>query len=145
MKNYYPYQKRNATKNYFPLPNEIFDLELSAGEIAVYSFLMRCENRKTYQCYPSYRTIGRAINASRNTVRKYIEGLCEKRLITSEPTTIITQLGTKRNGSLRYTIRPIEDAVRYNYEMQIKRNDETLQRQRFLGDLNDEKILQEKA
>ncbi len=32
-------------KNYFPLPNEIFSLGLSSGEIAVYAFLMYCEDR----------------------------------------------------------------------------------------------------
>ena len=57
--------------NYFSLPNEIFLLGLSSGELAVYSFLKRCENRKTHQCWPSYRTIGQAVRMSENTVRKY--------------------------------------------------------------------------
>ena len=48
---------RDPIKNYFPLPNEIFLLRLKPGELAVYAYLMYCENRKTYQCYPSYRTI----------------------------------------------------------------------------------------
>ena len=39
-----------AYKNYFPLPNVIFSLGLSPGEIAVYSYLLYCEDRKTYQC-----------------------------------------------------------------------------------------------
>ena len=30
--------------------------------------------------------------------------------------------GRKRNGSLLYTIRPIEEAVRQNYEIQMQRN-----------------------
>ncbi|BAK97663.1 hypothetical protein OBV_04650 [Oscillibacter valericigenes Sjm18-20] len=65
---YNHYSKRDAIKNYFPLPNEIFSLGLSSGEISVYSHLLYRENRKTYQCYPSYKTIGRAISASQNTV-----------------------------------------------------------------------------
>lgn len=40
-----------AYKNYFPLPNAIFSLGLSPGEIAVYSYLLHCENRKTYQSW----------------------------------------------------------------------------------------------
>lgn len=36
-------------KNYFPLPNAIFSLGLSPGEIAVYSYLLHCEDRKTYE------------------------------------------------------------------------------------------------
>lgn len=31
--------KRDPIKNYFPLPNEIYDLKLSHGAIAVYSYL----------------------------------------------------------------------------------------------------------
>ena len=41
--------KRDPIKNYFPLPNEIYDLKLSRGAIAVYSYLLRREDRKTYQ------------------------------------------------------------------------------------------------
>lgn len=35
--NYNRYPKRDAVKNYFPLPNEIFSLGLSGGEILVYT------------------------------------------------------------------------------------------------------------
>ena len=38
--------------NYFILPNEIFNMDLTAGEIALYAFLMRMEDRKTFTCYP---------------------------------------------------------------------------------------------
>lgn len=61
--------------NFFSLPNEIFLLGLNAGELAVYSFLRRCENRKTHQCWPSVKTIGQAVRMSENTVRKYIHQL----------------------------------------------------------------------
>lgn len=39
--------------NYFSLPNEIFLLGLNAGELAVYSYLKRCENRKTINAGPA--------------------------------------------------------------------------------------------
>ena len=67
-----------AYKNYFPLPNVIFSLGLSPGEIVVYSYLLCCEDRKTYQCHPSYKTIGQAVGMSTNTVQKYITALGEK-------------------------------------------------------------------
>ena len=76
MKPYEPYPKRDPIKNYFPLPNEVFALDLTPGELAVYSYLMRCEDRATHQCHPSYATIGRAVNLSKNTVRKYVQCLC---------------------------------------------------------------------
>ena len=52
------------SKNYFTLPNEIFSLGLGAGEIAVYAYLRCLENPSTYQCWPSYATIGKAIHTS---------------------------------------------------------------------------------
>lgn len=42
------YPTRDAVKNYFPLPNEILGLNLCYGEIAVYAYLMYCEDRKTF-------------------------------------------------------------------------------------------------
>ena len=58
--------KRDPVKNYFPLPNEIYQLGLSHGAIAVYGYLLRIEDRRTYQCHPSYATIGKAVGMSRN-------------------------------------------------------------------------------
>ena len=118
-----PLLNRNAIRNYFPLPNDIFCLNLTAGEIATYAYLMRCENRENYQCYPSMETIGEAIGKSKNSVRKYVRGLEEKRLIYTEPTTVWGKGGQKRNGNLRFTIRPIEEAKRYHVEQQMLEND----------------------
>ena len=36
--------KRDPVKNYFPLPNEIYQLGLSHGAIAVYGYLLRIED-----------------------------------------------------------------------------------------------------
>lgn len=55
---------------FFLLPNEIFTLGLSAGEIAVYAYLLFCEDRETHLCYPSFRKIGECTGMSPNTVRK---------------------------------------------------------------------------
>lgn len=131
------YPKRDAIRDYFPLPNEIFCLGLSSGEIAVYAYLLRCENRKTFQCHPSYKTIGKAVGMSKNTVRKHVDGLTKKRLITTEPTSVYTQKGEKRNGNLLYTIRPIEDAVEYHYEQQMIWLHEETRRQAALEKLSE--------
>ena len=106
-----PWQKPDPAKNYYPVPKVICQLGLSPGEIAVYSFLLFCEDRKTYQCYPSYRTIGEAVGMSRNTVCKYVRSLEEKGLIRTERTTVTLKDGRKRNGSLLYTILPLEQVV----------------------------------
>ena len=129
------YPKRDAIRDYFPLPNEIFCLGLSSGEIAVYAYLLRCENRKTFQCHPSYKTIGKAVGMSKNTVRKHVDGLTKKRLITTEPTSVYTQKGEKRNGNLLYTVCPIENATAYHNEQQMIRLESEMRRQAALKKL----------
>ena len=114
------YPKRDSIKDYFPLPNEIFCLGLSYGEIAVYSYLLYRENRKTYQCYPSYKSIGKTLKMSRNTVSKYVKLLVDNELISTEPTSIFTKGNKKLNGNLLYTILPIEQAKQYFYKHQLE-------------------------
>ena len=118
---YTPWPKRDPVKNYFQLPNEIFLLGLSPGALAVYSYLLHCEDRKTYQCYPSYKTIGQAVGMSTNTVQKYIFELADKGFITIEHTSIITKSGQKRNGSHRYTIRPIQEVLDLYNQRQLRK------------------------
>ena len=103
------------------VPNQVMQIRLTAAEVAIYNYLLYCEDRKTYQCYPSYNSIGQALGLSKNTVRKYVKSLEEKCLIYTEPTTVILKSGKKQNGNLLYTIRPIKDAVDYFYQQQIKR------------------------
>ena len=122
--------KRDPIKNYFLVPNEVFDIGLEYGEISVYAYLLRCENRKTYQCHPSYKTIGGAVHMSANTVRKYISGLERKGLVRTEPTMITTKDGRTRNGSLRYTIRPFQEALEMYYENQLRQLEEDSEQQR---------------
>ena len=120
--NYVRYSKRDAIKNYFPVPNEIFNFGLRAGEIALYAFLLKCEDRKTFKCWPSYKTICKALNISKNTVRSYADKLCEKQLIEVEYTYVRTKNGEKRNGNLMYTILPIQEAINYDLRKQFEMN-----------------------
>ena len=122
--------KRDPIKNYFPLPNEIFSLGLSAGAIAVYGFLLHREDRKTYQCVASYRIIGEAVGMSVNTVRKYVTELEERGLIRTERTTVTTRDGRTLNGCLRYYILPIQMSIEQFYERQLHVADLALERQR---------------
>ena len=126
-----PWQKLDPAKNYYPVPKVICQLCLSPGEIAVYSFLLFCEDRKTYQCYPSYRTIGDAVGMSRNTVRKYVQELEERGLIRTERTTVTLKDGRKRNGSLLYTILPPEQAVEQFNRQQLAKAEAAAERRRI--------------
>ena len=111
--------KHDPCKNTFPLPNEIFLLGLCPGDLAVYAYLLRCENRKTHQCWPSYKTIGKAVGMAENTVAKYVGNLENKGLIRTEPTTVTTKAGKKRNGNLMYTILPIQDVFDRHIQRQL--------------------------
>ena len=123
-------RKPNAQNKFFPVPNVIFNLGLEGGEILVYLYLMYCEDRKTFQCYPGYKTIGSAVGMSVNTVRKYVQSLEKKRLITTEWTMVRTKSGKAHNGTLKYTIRPIQEAIDYYEEIQMKRLYEEAARRR---------------
>ena len=127
---YQRWPKREATQYYYLVPNEVFELGLNSHEIAVYNYLLRCEDRRTYRCHPSYRTIGRAVQLSENTVRKYVTSLEEKGLIRTESSTIITKDGRVRNGSLIYNIRPIQEALEQNYQRQFRQAEESVERAR---------------
>ena len=127
---YRRYSKRSTAKNYFLLPNEIFSLGLTAGEIAVYAYLLYIEDRKTYQCRASYTTIGCAIHRGKKTVMGYVDGLVEKRLVSVDSTLVYPMDGKARNGSLLYTIRPIQEAIDYKNECQFSRLDAAREKHR---------------
>lgn len=131
--------KRDLSKNFFPLPNDIFSLRLSSGALVVYSYLLYCEDRKTYQCYPSYTSIGKSVSMSVNTVRKYVAELEEQGPVVTEATSIITKDGRKRNGSLRHTILPIQNAVDLHNQRQLQRLEETTERMRVAKKLESSK------
>ena len=122
--------KRDPIKNYFPLPNELYDLNLSRGAIVVYGFLLRYENRKTYQCLLSYREIAERVGMCVSTVRKYVAELEERLLIRTERTTISTRDGRKRNGCLRYHVLPIQMSINQYYERQLDRAGLALEQQK---------------
>lgn len=44
-----PYVKKDTIKNFFPVPNAVFDLGLHHMEINIYAYLLRIEDRRTYQ------------------------------------------------------------------------------------------------
>ena len=118
-------------KNYFTMPNESCSLGLGAGEIAVYAYLRCLENRRTYQCWPSCATIGKAVGRAKNTVMRYVNALAEKGLISTEPTSVLMRSGIKKNGSLRYTLRPIREAVELFHDRQMAAVERAAERQQI--------------
>jgi len=129
--NYYYLNQQHKLKNVFIISNYVMQLDISATALAIYFYLMYIEDRKTYQCYPSYKTIGKALKIkSKGTVAKYVRELEDKCLIYTEPTEVILKDGKKRNGNLKYTIRPIQDAIEHFYHEQMQENALAMQREK---------------
>ena len=72
-----------------------------------------------------------AVNMSPNTVRKYVTELVERGLIQTERTTIITQDGRKQNGSLLYTLLPIQFSIQQFYEQKLAKLDAECEQERI--------------
>ena len=133
------YSKYSGRGNFFSLPNEVFLLGLSAGELSVYSFLKRCENRKTHQCWPSIRTIGKAVGMSENTVRKSLRQREERGLIVTAPTEVIPKKGEKRNATLLFPLRPFRGVFEESYDRQLEELELATERQRVVNLLLEQK------
>lgn len=117
-------------KNCFPVPNILLDMDLPASAVAVYLYLLRSADRKTDQCHPSEATIAKRLHLSRNTVAKYVRLLEERGLIITEHTKIITKNGIKKNGSLLYTIIPLQEVMEQHYEHQFNALERTTERRK---------------
>ena len=117
-----------SNKNYFTMPTALFSLGLGASEIAVYAYLRCLEIRSSYQCWPSYTTIGNAVGRAKNSVMRYVDALAEKGLVSTEPTSVLTRSGIKKNGNLRYTILPIHEAIEIFHTRQLSAVERTTER-----------------
>ena len=124
---------RDSVRDYYPLPKEIFSLGLNAAEIAIYAYLLFCEDRQTFKCWPSYRKISEAVGLSPNTIRKHIRSLEERSLLITEPTLVTTKDGKTRNGNLLFTIQPIQSALQQAYDRQMQKLAKDAARQKYAG------------
>ena len=96
----------------FPLPNEVFQLGLKAGDLLVYIYLQYQKGVRSGQCYPSYATIGAAVGMTRKTVQKHVWSLIDKGFIQAESTSVRWKDGCIRNGNLLYTVVPISQVLK---------------------------------
>ena len=115
---------KSTGKNFFSLPNELFFLNLGHGAITVYAYLLYCEDRRTHQCHPSYRTIAAAVHLTVATVVKHIAKLEDRQLISVEHTSYLDSHGMKWNGNNQYTILPIQMTLDYYYQQQMDQLEE---------------------
>ena len=125
-------------RNCFPVPNILLDMNLPANAVAVYLYLLRNADRKTNQCHPSEGTIAKRLHLSRNTVAKHVRLLEERGLIITEHTKIITKNGIKKNGSLLYTIIPLQKIMEQHYEQQFNALERTTERRKAQAKLTEQ-------
>lgn len=60
------------------------------------------------------------MHMSKNTVLKYVHRLEEKDFIMTEPTQVKRGDGSKRNGNLKYRVRPIQSVIKRYNDAQMK-------------------------
>ena len=120
LKEYIDKREKEKKNDYFILPKQVMNMDLSGGELLVFTVLMYYENRETYSCYPSFRSIGSITHMTRNTVMKHVRGLEQKGLIETEQTQVTLRDGGKHNGTLLYHIKPIADAWEAFEQRQLK-------------------------
>ncbi len=121
-----------AVRKFFSLPNEVFLLALPPSAFLVYAYLLYCEDRRTHQCHPSYRTIAKATGLSLNTVVKSVGVLTDKGLITVERSCWFNEQGMRRNGNNIYTILSTRVAVEKYHRQQLRRLELDAQHRRAL-------------
>ena len=68
-------------KNFFIVPNQIFDLGLKPKEFAVYCCLLRHSDKHTDNCFPSRRLIADECSMDKKTVDSALKELETRGLI----------------------------------------------------------------
>ena len=115
------------------LPNAVFLLGLTSKEFVVCAYLVRCEDRNTYKCYPSFKKIAEHTGMSKSAVAKCVRRLEEKGLIYTRPTLVELKDGSGivRNGTLEFQILPIQEAYNRYLEEQLRQAEAASAQLRF--------------
>ena len=116
--------------------------KLSRGEHFVLNYLLTHYG----QAHPT--DLSRHMVVSTARIAALLNRMEEKGLIRTEPSTITTKDGRVRNGSLIYTIRPIQEALELNYQRQFLRAERDIERakaEKKLAELNRQNKKEESA
>ena len=75
MKKYQP-----PTKEFFRLPNKIFQVPMDATQFKLYAYFVCCSGSKGY-CWPTHRRIMRDTGIKKSSLQKAIKALVNRKLI----------------------------------------------------------------
>lgn len=69
------------TKEFFRLPNNIFDLKLDLIQFMLYAYLVSCAGSKGY-CWPSQKTIAARTGIGATSVQDHLKVLAKRQMVS---------------------------------------------------------------
>ncbi len=120
---------KDAPRDFFPVPTELFGIGLQAEEIVLFCYLISWTTTRKYNGWPSYDEIADALCMCKNTVMKYVSSLEHKGLISIRHTMVRDGIGMFYNSRLSYTLRSIEDVrIKHNKQELLRAAEEAEKR-----------------
>lgn len=71
---------RAPSKEFFRLPNKIFDVPMTPIQFTIYAYLVCCAGSKGY-CWPSIKTISTQTGISKTSVSEHLKVLAKQQII----------------------------------------------------------------
>ena len=71
---------RAPSKEFFRLPNKIFDVPMTPIQFTIYAYLVCCAGSKGY-CWPSIKTISDRTGISKTSVNEHLKILAKRQII----------------------------------------------------------------
>ena len=71
---------RAPSKEFFRLPNKIFDVPMTPIQFTIYAYLVCCTGSKGY-CWPSIKTISDRTGISKTSVNEHLKVLAKRQII----------------------------------------------------------------
>ena len=72
---------KKPTKNFYMMPNEVFNLGLDPYEFMILSYLVRRMNADS-ECWPSFKTMSKDLGISVSTLEDRVAKMCKRKLIS---------------------------------------------------------------
>ena len=98
---------KKPTKNFYMMPNDVFNLNLDPYEFMILSYMVRRMNSDS-ECWPSFKTMSKDLRISISTLEDRVAKMCKRGLISVGKR---TSNGKYRNNV--YTIYSLENPEIY--------------------------------
>ena len=95
-------------KEYFRVPNKIFEIALNKHEILVYIYLVRCDNQKN-TAFPKNKTIAKKCGIKKRTVQYTTKSLEDRGIIAKQERKIARDWNRSNVYLLEYDLDNLEE------------------------------------